>query len=285
MQKLLFAPRHTIVFAIANVLFPFWLSAQSLWLDRSHDKAFSLEVLMPNFKNDGAGTITISNSGLVVFSSLRLPLPEQVHFVGELAFARGSSTTSEANFYSSQSEIAFGNPYLGIEIRARNAPIFAELGVRVPLASEDNALSMAAGAITDFDRLEAFAPKYFTLNGMMNFRRVGSSGFMIRLRAGSSLAINTDKQDFERHADCFINYGAQLGYESRQLNIGTSFTGRANISLDEGNFNERTIHQLGFATSMRLGQFWPGLQVRLPLDDELKTYIDAVFGVQLGIEL
>ncbi len=285
MQKTLSAFWQVIVFAIAIALSPFSLSAQSLWLDRSHDKALSLEVLMPNFKNDGAGAITSSNSGLAVFSTLRLPLPEQIHFVGELALARASSTTSGAKFSSSHSETAFGNPYLGIEIRARNTPIFAELGVRVPLASEDNALSMATGAITDFDRLEAFAPKHFTVNGMMNFRRIESSGFMIRLRAGSSLAINTDKQDYERHADCFINYGAQLGYESRQFSVGGSFSGRANISLDEGNFGERTIHQLGLATSVQLGQFRPGLQFRLPLDDDLKTIIDAVFGFQLGIKL
>jgi len=287
MQKTLSSLAVTMAAMSFTTLVPASLPAQSIWLDRRHDKAIDLEVLIPDFKNDDGGTITRSNSGLVIFSSLRLPLSEKVHFVGELPFAHGRSEikSSRFNLDESTSESAIGNPYLGLEMRGQNPAFFGEIGVRLPLASEDDDLSMSTGLFTDVDRLEAFFPKILSITGMANVHHVDKSGFAIRLRGGPSLLINTDKDEFEDASELFIGYSAQLGYESEPVSVIGGFTGRASLTEEDVDYSERSVHQLGFAASFGLGTVRPGVHLRLPVDEDMKDTMDFVLGFHLGVRL
>lgn len=259
-------------------LVPASLSAQSIWLDRSADKTVGLEVLIPNFKDeDGV-------SGWAAFLSLRAPLSNQLHFVGEMPFAHGSFE-SRSIFIDSGSQNSIGNPYFGIEIGRQGSPVFGEIGARVPLASEDKFGATLVGLVTDFDRLEAFAPKMLPLTAMLNYHHKEASGFAIRLRGGPSFLINTDKDEFEDGSELFIGYSAQAGYESEQVSILGGVTGRANMTEENADFGERSVHQLGFNASVGLGNVRPGIHFRLPLDDDLKDSMDFVMGFNLGIQL
>jgi hypothetical protein len=71
-----------VVISLAAIV-PVSLPAQPIWLDRRHNKAFGLEILIPNFKNVDSEIIRSSNSGIALFASLRLPLSENVIVVGE----------------------------------------------------------------------------------------------------------------------------------------------------------------------------------------------------------
>ena len=268
---------NVIVFTIVTLLFPASLSAQSIWLDRSHDKTIALEILKPNFEGEDNTTFTTS----ALFLSLRFPVAEKVVLVAELPFAHGGF---DSDFGDSESESTIGNPYLGLEIRGRNSPVFAEIGFRAPLASEDNFGSIV-GLFSDIDRLEAFLADFLPINGMINYRHKDASGFAFRLRGGATFFINTDKQEFEDASESYIGYSAQLGYESDQVSVGGGFTGRALLTEEDLDYGERSFHQLGFVASIGLGEVRPGAYIRLPLDDDLKETLDFVFGLNLGIRL
>ncbi|MGH7453200.1 MAG: hypothetical protein ACRENG_17755 [bacterium] len=267
-------------------LVPTSLPAQSLWLDRSHDKTIALEVIKPDFKNNNLGTFTSSRSGLALFLSLRWPLSERLHFVGELPFAYGNYEfkSSLININEHESGSAIGNPYLGLEIKGANTPIFAEFGVRLPITPEDN-VGTGLNIYSDVDRIEAFFPKTLPFSGMVNFHHVGSSGLAIRLRGGASFWVFTDMEAFNEDTELFASYSAQVGYEFRQVSVMAGFTGRANLTAEDADFSQRSVHQFGAAASLGAGKVRPGVQLRLPLDDDLKDILDAMFGVQLGIEL
>jgi hypothetical protein len=134
---------------------------------------------------------------------------------------------------------------------------------------------------SDVDRLEAFLPKTLPFSGMVNFHQVGPSGLAIRLRGGLSFWVFTDKEAFDDDTELFASYSAQIGYESRQGSVMAGFTGRANLTTEDANFSERSVHQFGATASVGMG---PGVQFRLPLDEDLKDVLDAVFGIQLGIQ-
>lgn len=286
MLKKFFSPALIITAMSLAAIVPASLPAQSIWLDHRHSSTINLEVLIPNFKNDDGGTITSSNSGWVVFPSVRLPLSKKVIFVGELPFASGSYEVKSTSFSinRNQSETAVGNPYIGLEFSTPQAPVFAEFGIRVPVASTDKDLSLTAGLLTDFDRLEAFLPKVLSITTMVNVHQVDQSGFALRLRGGPSLLINTDNES-DDDTELFIGYSAQAGYESERFSVLGGLTGRAILTESGGNFAERSLHQLGFAANAGFGSLRPGIHLRLPLDEDLQDSLDFVLGFNLVIQL
>jgi hypothetical protein len=261
---------------IAAMSFATPLSAQSIWLDRRHDKTVGLEVLIPDFKTEDGGGV----SGWALFIALRAPLSDQLRFAGELPFVH-ANLESGSFFFRSGSQNSFGNPYLGLEIGRQGSLVFGEIGVRVPLASEDNFGAALVGVITDFDRIEAFLPNVVSIAGMLNVHQVGQTGFALRLRGGPALAISTEGNDTE----LLIGYSAQAGYETEAVSILGGVTGRANMTEENADFGERSVHQIGFNASLGLGKVRPGVHFRLPLDDDLKESLDFVFGLHLGVQL
>jgi hypothetical protein len=269
----------------AAMIFPISSPAQSIWLDRSQEKTLALEVLRPDFKNEDDEFARSSNSGWVLFWSSRVPLSKSFHLVGELPFAFGSYKYESrgSGFRRSESESTIGNPYLGVEVGEQDIPVFVELGIRLPLASENNFLGVMTGFYTDMDRLEAFVPNMVPINVMINLHQTGANGFQFRLRGGTTLLLDTGEG--EDTTEEFIGYSAQAGYRFQHLSLMAGFSGRAIVSEDDLNYGERSFHQLGFNASVRLGQWRSGLHLRLPLDEDLKEPLDAVFGAQLGVLL
>ncbi|MDZ7363851.1 MAG: hypothetical protein ONB46_24515 [candidate division KSB1 bacterium] len=262
---------------MAVMSFAIPLAAQSIWLDRRHDQSLGLEVLIPDFKpEDGEGV-----SGWALFLSLRAPLSNQLRFIGEMPFVH-ADFESRSFLTSSSSQNSIGNPYLGLEIGRQGSPVFGEFGVRAPLASEDKFDAALVGLITDFDRVEAFLPNVVSISGMLNVHQVSETGFALRLRAGPSLLVSTEDEDDD--TELSIGYSAQAGYETEAVSILGGVTGRANMTEENADFGERSVHQLGFNASLGLGKVRPGVHFRLPLDDDLKEPLDFVFGLHLGVQ-
>jgi hypothetical protein len=260
---------------IAAMSFALPLSAQSIWLDRRHEQTIGFEFLIPDFKTEDGGV-----SGWALFLSLRAPLSDQLRFAGELPFVH-ANLESGPFFFRNGSQNSFGNPYLGLEIGRPGSAVFGEIGVRAPLASKDNFGAALVGFITDFDRLEAFLPNLVSISGMLNVHQIGATGFALRLRGGPALNISTEGDDTE----LLIGYSAQAGYESEVVSVLGGVTGRVNITEENADFGERSVHQLGFNASLGLGKVRPGVHFRLPLDDDLKNSLDFVFGFNLGVQL
>lgn len=56
------------------------------------------------------------------------------------------------------------------------------------------------------------------------------------------------------------------------------------MTEEDADFDERSIHQLGFNASAQFGKLRPGLHLRLPLDDDLQESLDAVLGLNLILQ-
>lgn len=273
------------VFAVATIilLLPFSLTAQSIWVDRSHNKTIALEILKPNLAGDFYDNTTFPTSAM--FFSLRLPISNRLNFVSEFPLAHAGVDYSSDFFEFDESETGIGNPYVGLEILNENSTFFTEIGVRAPLTPESN-LGTTVGLFADFiDRSEAFWPDVLSVIAAQNYHHRAPSGFTMRLRGGPSFWIYTGDEDTDADVELFLLYSAQAGYELHNVSLMGGLSGRMIVTESDLNIGERTLHQFGASASVDLGRVRPGVQFRLPLDEDFGDFLDSVFGVSLAIEI
>ncbi len=271
------ATRITILFAL---IFPVLLVGQPIWLNQSHQKAVALEILKPDFAN-------INNTFLtsVLFLSMRAPCKGQASFVAELPFSHLGVEYRSILINGSvrETENAFGNPYVGVEIGGENSSVFGEIGLRLPLAPEGNDAADVASIVESVERLEAFYSDILPISGMLNYRYESPSHFFAHVRGGPSFWIVTARDDPEVSADdaeLFALYHARLGYESRAFGASVGVSGRL-LTTSDRDFDTRSLHQIGFTASAGLGEARLGLQGKLPLDEDVKNIYDFVIGLSL----
>jgi hypothetical protein len=247
------------------------LGAQSAqWLGPSDGKAIWVEMIRPDIDFDDVGFFTTAWQ-----AGVRVPVGERLAVVAELPFAHADIDLSDDD---ETGTTGFGNPYLGVEFGRKAGCLRGEVGARVPLAPDDNA-GMAVGLLGDFvDRAEAFAQDFVPITvGATHACPAGESGWSARFRGAGSIWIPTGDGDTEAMA----LYGIQAWYE-RDLVIGAGVTGRAILSED-GDFAERTFHQLGAAIGYDLGVARPMVELRVPLDEEVREDIPYTIGIGLVV--
>ena len=264
---------------------PSTLSAQSIWIDPGMEKALTVEMLKPNFEGGGA-TFTTS----VHFVGLQLPASSRLRVVAEVPFAYADVKDEADPLPEGADKATFGNPYLGIEWRATpESPFFIEAGARAPLTPdiftdetiEGGSFAAAIGLLTEFgNRSEAFVPALVPVNAYANYMlRMNESPVALRLRGGPSVWIPTTGADVELLA----SYSAQLWYMANRWSLGGGYIGRAIVTAEETSFGEATLNQVGGSANLSLGRFVPGLQFRVPLDED--DGVDFIAGLNLGVRL
>lgn len=273
---------YAFVIVVVAFLLPFSLEAQSIWADRSHNKTIALEILKPNLAGDFYDNTTFPTAAM--FFSLRLPINNRLNVVGEFPLAHAGVDYRSGFFEFDESETGIGNPYVGLELLNKNSTFFTEIGARAPLAPESN-LGTTVGLFADFiDRSEAFFPDVLSVIAAQNYRYQAPSGFTMRLRGGPSFWIYTGDEDLDEDVELFLLYSAQAGYESHNVSLLGGVSGRMIVTESDLNIGERTLHQFGASASVDLGRVRPGVQFRLPVDEDFGDFLDSVFGVNLAIE-
>ena len=261
--------------AVFLLAYPATLSAQSVWMGQRPPKSFSIEWLKPSFDGSDVGFLTSA-----LFLSGRVPLADNVRLTAELPVAHVSSDSE----FDDASDTAIGNPYLGIELGESTGSLWGEIGVRAPLASSDNE-AVFVGILADFDRFEAFVPDVLSIVGQATLASRSTSGFSVRLRGGSSVLINTDKEAFEDGGELYLAYSGQGWYAAGPVQIGAGVTGRMLVTEDDLSLGERSIHQGGLSLIATLGKVQPGIYVKVPLDEDLKDSLNFVAGLNLTVLL
>lgn len=250
-------------------------AAQSIWLDREHRPSVLTEIDFPNF--DGADSHFPT---WVWFAATRLSIGETVSFVGELPYAHGKF--GDAPFEVSEGSI--GNPYLGVEIAPHPTGVRFELGARLPVASDTKEIPFIVGYFTDVEREEAFVPDQIPVRVGIHYHHApeADSHVAYDLRFVPSAWIKTS-DDFLSESELFFGYGGMVRYEGEYARVGGGLTGRWNVTNDGASFGEASVHQLDLAADFLRGSVRPGVQVRLPLDDDLTNVLDSVIGVTVTI--
>ncbi len=251
--------------------------AQSIWTDRSSDRAIGVELLAPNF----GGNSTVY-SGYVLTLSSRIALSNSLRLVIEAPFAHGTITTSS----SSLSQNIVGNPYLGLEIATRKPFLYMEVGARIPIVSDEQDIATTIGVRSDIDRFEAYAPNIVQISGAVNIQPVITSGLGFRLRIGPTYDIGIRQPSntvTTQSSDLYLLYSEQLYYKNELVNIGLGLTGRT--ILTNARTNDRTVDMFEVAAKMYIGKFEPGMTMRLPLDQSLSNVLDFTYGFTVEMVL
>jgi hypothetical protein len=248
--------------------------AQSAWLDRSTAKSLHVEFAKPQI--DGLDEGFFSFAG---FFTARLSAGDGLAFVGELPMARLSS---DEGLLGEESSTMVGNVYLGLESRPdEGSGGWFELGVRPPTAGEEFAFLL--GAAADVDRWEAFFPEVTTLRAAGHWRRAPRAGGVgVDLHVAPAVWIPEDGD-----TEMFAGYGARVLFAAPAARGGAGLSGRWLATEDEGDFGERSTHQLDAAFDFLRGNVRPGVVLRVPLDEDgiFLGSGDAVVGVTVNFVL
>lgn len=103
-------------------------AAQDIWIDNSHKKLISLEILKPNQER-----INPSFPRKAAYLTGKFPIFKKTRIVADLPFADYEART------------AIGNPYFGIESHIKTSPIVGELGMRAPILNGTHGLAGSVG--------------------------------------------------------------------------------------------------------------------------------------------
>ena len=209
--------------------------AQSIWQDYTSWESIIIEFLKPQYVDEEDLSFLTS----VTFLSARFPVTRNILFSGELPFSYINWDIPQGADLGAQQ--TFGNPYFGIEFHLQQAPLFFEVGARVPLSADidkENGEATLNGGLTDFvDRAEAFATDAVPVTGFVNYILSSRTGFSLRLRAGPSFWIASGDRE---ESETFILYSAQAFYETGIVRFGAGFSGRYSASMEDSNFGERS---------------------------------------------
>lgn len=168
-----------------------------------------------------------------------------------------------------------GDPYLGVQ--ARTGATTLDFGFRAPIASDAKYASVI-GTVADLDRVEAFAPDILTVRaGAATDYRLGR-GITLGAQLSPAVWIPTDDAADEGDTEFVLGYGASVGYAASGGRLTARFSGRALLSEEGLDFDERTLHQIAMTGSIG-DRVRPGFQVSMPLDG------DALSKVAFGLTL
>ena len=270
--------RRAGALALAFVLGGSRLPAQQYWPDRGEGTVVRADFLKPFFKEEGyqflTGTVFLSGSG---------PIGKSLRIEADIPLVRAGVSVPGL---SEESSLRLGNPYVGLRIHRAGRPVSGYLGVRLPLTSEptsfgDN-LTIDIGALSDFDRFEAFLPNVFTVRTGVELRSVSSAGFLVGAKLGPSLLVSTEGGGDD--AELFADYGVQGGYEGRAVRATIGLTGRLLVS-EGGSFSQRTEHVVTGAVELRRGPVRPSVLIRLPLEKSVREMTSVTIGFGLAVVL
>jgi hypothetical protein len=258
--------RLTLALAVGLAL-PLPGLAQAPWLGTDRSPRVGAELLMPRF--DYQDEIRTASSAL--FLSGRFRAGETVTVVAELPMAFGGER------YYGGARTQLGKPYVGVELGRANAPVWVEVGGHVPISVDDNGGAALVGRFADFSRQSAFL-EVLSLAGALNVGSPETSRARFRLRAGPEWLIGP-----LGGSALLLNYGAQVAGDAGPVTASLFLNG-SRIATESGILGERSV-QLGTTVSCAVGGVRPGVVLRLPLDRDLRDYLDYVVGVTLEVPL
>ncbi|MGH7481890.1 MAG: methyltransferase family protein [Longimicrobiales bacterium] len=243
------------------------VAAQTLLHPDPDLPSLRLELMHPDLE----GEEEIDLDDFAGFLTLNAGVSDRAVLVVDLPFAHSS--------FLDESSSGIGNPYVGLLFGAPARDVRFELGARLPIGQEE--FSLLLGQFSDIQRLEAFIPDLAAAYAAVDWRNpLEDERLRLRLRGGPTLWLFTGGD--ESDAEMLIDYLGQLWYVSGPARLGGGLSGRFIATGDEGDFGERSIHQLDLAGGYDFGVLEPGLQIRVPFDAFQE--ISSVIGVWVEVE-
>ena len=251
-------------------------SAQRLWLPAVATRNIGIDVVKGFYKSNGYSSIDFAS--FTVDLQGRFPLNDKVALTAAIPFSRVSETGTFPS--ESNSESAFGNPWLGIETRA-GSDVVIEFGIRAGVASEEKEEAAGLGILNDFDRFEAWLPKTSSGRAIAHIGRIPDHGPFVTGILGATYTVPSGSVGGDN--TFFGSYGVRAGVMGSGILGSVTFTGRADISTGDMSFSERTVHQVAFNIEGTRGKFRPSGSIRTYLDEGARKNIKAILTLGASI--
>lgn len=269
------ASRWSAILALVLLAIPVPSVGQSVWTHQDGRATVELELIRPFFADEVGGFNAATSAGFLTF---RAPVADQFGVVADLPFSRADFDVTTGG---SEHSGMVGNPYLGMEWRPADS-FLGELGVRIPVGDADDLGNLGAilvGLSGELDRIEAFVPQTVGVYAMGNYMLKPDPAFTIRFRGGPAFVDPEGSSE-----SLLLTYTGQAWYHFGHLNVGTGLTGRWDVTDDDG-WGEATAHQVVVGADYGVRSLRPGLQLRIPLDGEVRDVAGYTLGVSLGVRL
>lgn len=252
-------------------------NANSMWIERSGEKSLSLEMAIPDFETPSYLDLSCQIFQLSFDNRLndQVKLLFEVPFVNAEAESRGDS----------ESETLLGNPYIGFDIASVNPQLSTEVGIRIPVGSDDKEIASYLGALGDMERRDAYISGCLPISARFKYQSNQVDPVAFRLQGGPMIIFNADEY-FEDNTEIFLNYGGFIGVKSANTTIMAGMTGLMMVSESGMDFDERTIHFAGATLGINMKNAQLGIYFKVPIDDELlEDALDDVIGLYLTMNL
>lgn len=275
------------------------LYSQSIWTFQDTTTMIIVEYQHPSWKTEMWGRDFSVNLASL---SARIKLASGNYLKIEVPYARLHADQSVYNYsysyYSYYPTTSFtvvlpeinsatvGNIYAGIEIPTSDHNS-VDIGMRFPTVSSKEEVILYA-ALSDYDRYEAFIPKYISLAARLNVANDPSNLFAVRFHMSPTLLVNTESiqqyQGGSRRFEFLLGASLQAGIQSENVDVLMGYSGRV-LASGQGDISDRLVHQFGAMANAHINGIHPGIYYRIPLDKNLKYLINGVLGLSIGVDL
>ena len=256
------------------------VAAQNYWMRPGEGTSVSLEIFKPKFDHsDGYKMLTS-----VWLFSAQIEANERLSIIADLPI---SNVDWESDYYydyysypREAKSTLIANPYLGIEYKLANPSkdetSLVRVGVRLPLADEDEFGASYIGIFTLPDRAEVFVPDLAVLSGGIGWRRtLGESGIRLELDINGTYWIPTDGGETELLGD----YSFAFRLPIQVANLGLGLAGRMLITESDLDMAERTEHYARLSANFDAGRIRPGVHILVPIEEDVADFVDYSYGV------
>ena len=250
--------------------------AQSTWPNLDCKSSVSLRYANPSFDTDGNWNI----SGELINLNISGELSEGARLIVDMPYAHYREPSS---FFGGggRTENMFGNPYLGARLSTAASNLSCEFGFRLPLAGNEKPGAAMTGLLSDLDQMEAFISDYLPVHVGISIKSKNSEGLFARISANQYAWFYVGDDKRVDATEFVLHYGAIGGFENQNIRLQGGITGLSILSEGDAFTDEATLHQFGMELDYRLGNFWPGMHFRVPLDDEISQTINLVWGISI----
>lgn len=264
------------VAALAMMAFAARAGAQSTWPNLDCKSSVSLRYANPSFDTDGYWNI----GGELINLNISGELSEGARLIVDVPYAH---YREPSNFFGGggRTENLFGNPYLGARISTAISPLSYDFGLRLPVAGNEKPGAAMTGLLSDLDQMEAFISDYLPVHFGILIKMKNREGLFAGLSANPYAWFYVGDDKRVDATEFVLHYAAIGGFENQNIRLQGGIVGLSILSEGDAFTDETTLHQFGVEMNYRLGDFWPGMHFRVPLDDEISQTINLVWGISI----
>jgi hypothetical protein len=240
---------------------------------RSGASSLGVSLLRPNFagSNSGASGFTLTLEGY-------FRLREQLALVTELPFMQGTVSVDALNY--SESQVSLGNPYLGLQFGSLEAPVYGDIGVRLPFANDQRPIATDIASLTDLPGFSAYTPNAMELSAGLNVERELATAFWLLGRIGPAGVFDTRAHG---STNLYARYDVMFEIRANETSIALGYD--ALSLLSEDHIGDRTIDMAVGRVAYRFEKAELNAAVKYPLDESYRRVLNLTYGAGFRVLL